>query len=136
VDAWVIWDPYQASAEVATGAKTLRDGTGLVANTQFYLASKSFVQNNPKAIEAVIAALKDVDESVKGNTNAAAKELSAAIGIPVPVLEIALNRQSYDVKPIDDTVIADQQKIADTFFKLGLIPKAINVKDIAWRAGS
>jgi sulfonate transport system substrate-binding protein len=73
---------------------------------------------------------------VKGNTNAAAKELSAAIGIPVPVLEIALNRQSYDVKPIDDTVIADQQKIADTFFKLGLIPKAINVKDIAWRAGS
>jgi sulfonate transport system substrate-binding protein len=136
VDAWVIWDPYQASAEVAIGAKTLSDGTGLVANTQFYLASKSFVQNNPKAIDAIITALKDVDETVKGNTNAAAKELSAAIGIPVPVLEIALNRQSYDIKPIDDTVIAEQQKIADTFFKLGLLRKAINVKDVAWRAGS
>jgi sulfonate transport system substrate-binding protein len=136
VDAWVIWDPYQASAEVATGAKTLSDGTGLVANTQFYLASKSFAKNNPKAIETVIAALKDVDETVKGNITGAAQELSRATGIPAPVLEIALNRQSYDVKSIDDTVIAEQQKIADTFFRLGLLPKAINVKDVAWRAGS
>ncbi len=62
--------------------------------------------------------------------------MSRATGIPAPVLEIALNRQSYDVKPLDDTVIAEQQKIADTFFRLGLLPKAINVKDVAWRAGS
>jgi sulfonate transport system substrate-binding protein len=48
----------------------------------------------------------------------------------VPVLEIALKRQAYGVKPIDDSVIADQQKIADTFFGLGLLPKAINVKDV------
>src|SRR5437868_6173229 len=30
VDAWVIWDPFQAAAEVATEARTLTDGTGLV----------------------------------------------------------------------------------------------------------
>ena len=136
VDAWVIWDPYQASAEVATGAKTLADGTGLVANTQFYLASKSFTEANPKSIETVIDALNDVDKSVKADIKGAAQQLSAATGIPAPVLEIALNRQTYDVKPIDDTVVADQQKIADTFFKLGLLPKAVNVKDVAWRAGS
>lgn len=136
VDAWVIWDPYQASAEAATGAKTLSDGTDLVSNTQFYLASKSFTQANPKAIETVVAALKDVDESVKADIKGAAQQLSTATGISEPVLEIALKRQTYDIKPIDDAVIADQQKIADTFFKLGLLPKAINVKDVAWRAGS
>ncbi len=27
VDAWVIWDPFQAAAEAATGARTLADGT-------------------------------------------------------------------------------------------------------------
>jgi len=26
-DAWVIWDPFQAAAEAATGARTLADGT-------------------------------------------------------------------------------------------------------------
>ncbi len=63
----------QASAEVATGAKTLSDGTGLVSNTQFYLASKSFAKNDPKAIETVIAALKRCDEAVKGNITGAAQ---------------------------------------------------------------
>src|SRR5207245_3822792 len=36
VDAWVIWDPYEAAAEASTGAHILTDGTGLVANHQFY----------------------------------------------------------------------------------------------------
>src|ERR1700755_2450579 len=40
VDAWVIWDPFQAAAEAATGARTLADGTGIVANYQFYFASR------------------------------------------------------------------------------------------------
>lgn len=39
VDAWSIWDPYQAAAEKTLEAKTLTDGTGIVPNTQFYLSS-------------------------------------------------------------------------------------------------
>lgn len=34
--------------------------------------------------------------------------------------------------PINDRIIATQQETADRFHKLGLIPKAINVKDIVW----
>src|SRR5882757_1683005 len=44
VDAWVIWDPYQAAAEVATQARTLADGTGLAPNHQFYLGAQKFVE--------------------------------------------------------------------------------------------
>ena len=54
VDAWVIWDPFQAAAEVATGARTLADGTGLVPNHQFYLASQKFVDGDPQVVDAVI----------------------------------------------------------------------------------
>ena len=36
VDAWAIWDPFQAAAESATAARTLADGRGIVANYQFY----------------------------------------------------------------------------------------------------
>jgi sulfonate transport system substrate-binding protein len=38
VDAWAIWDPFQAAAEQATGARTLTSGEDVVANHQFYLA--------------------------------------------------------------------------------------------------
>src|SRR3984885_4036046 len=42
VDAWAIWDPFQASAEVAIGARALADGPGAVAHTPFHLARKAF----------------------------------------------------------------------------------------------
>jgi sulfonate transport system substrate-binding protein len=48
---------------------------------------------------------------------------------PAPILEVAVARQAYGIKPIDDDVVAKQQKIADTFFALGLIPKAIKIAD-------
>jgi sulfonate transport system substrate-binding protein len=31
VDAWVIWEPYRAAAEIALGARTLANGSGLVS---------------------------------------------------------------------------------------------------------
>ena len=136
VDAWVIWDPFQASAEVALEAKVLADGTDLVSNHQFYLAGKDFAANNGQAIEIVLAELEQVNQWVKSDTKAAAEELAPPIGIPAPVLHKALSRQSYGLKLLDETVIAEQQNIADVFHSLGLLPKPIVVKDAVWRAGS
>src|SRR5215467_4253692 len=123
VDAWVIWDPFQAAAEAATGAHTLADGTGLVANHQFYLATKTFADADPKIVDVVLAQLSEVDDWAKHDIHAVAEQLAPAIGLSVPVVEVALKRQSYGIKPITDSVVADQQQVADTFFALGLIPK-------------
>ncbi|MBR1154295.1 sulfonate ABC transporter substrate-binding protein, partial [Bradyrhizobium sp. JYMT SZCCT0428] len=38
---------------------------------------------------------------------------------------------TFDILPISSSVIAEQQRIADTFKDLGLIPAAINVSDAA-----
>jgi sulfonate transport system substrate-binding protein len=136
IDAWVIWDPYQAAAEVAVKARTLADGTGVVENNQFYLASKSFADAHPQIVDTVLAAVNDLDRWAEGNSPAVAQQLSAGIGIPAPVLEIALKRQTYGIKPLDAHTIAQQQKIADTFYALGLIPKPVTVSAIVWRTGS
>lgn len=136
VDAWVIWDPFQAAAEAATGARTISNGEGIVSNHQFYLSAKTFAQGNPKVVEALLAELADVDGWVKSDVKAAAAQLSVSTGIPAPVLEVALNRQSYGIKPISDEVIKAQQDIADTFHALGLLPQKITVSEIAWKAGS
>jgi sulfonate transport system substrate-binding protein len=136
VDAWAIWDPFQAAAQSATGARTLTDGTGIVANRQFYLAEQRFAGANPEVINAVVSAVGDIDAWAKDNAHAVAEELSQSTGVPGPILEVALNRQSYGIKPLDDEVVADQQHIADTFLSLGLIPKPINVSAIVRRNGS
>ncbi|MTV15853.1 MULTISPECIES: sulfonate ABC transporter substrate-binding protein [Bradyrhizobium] len=136
VDAWVIWDPFQAAAEAATGARTVADGTGIVANYQFYFASKKFLQADPKLVELVLAQLSEVDDWAKGDIHAVAEQLAPSIGLSLPVVEVALKRQAYGIKPVTDAVVADQQQVADTFFALGLIPKQIKISDVAWRPGT
>ncbi|MDC9811440.1 MULTISPECIES: sulfonate ABC transporter substrate-binding protein [Rhizobium] len=130
VDAWVIWDPFQAAAEVAIEARELRNGEGIVPNHQFYLGTKTLVDGHAEAIDVLIGAISEIDEWTKSDTAAAAAELSPSVGIPKPVLVKALERQSYGVKSLDDAVVAQQQSIADTFFKLKLIPKQVTIADV------
>jgi sulfonate transport system substrate-binding protein len=136
VDAWVIWDPFQAAAEAATDARTLADGTDTVPNHQFYLSSQKFLESDPKILDAILAGLREVDEWAKTDIHAVAEQLSPSVGLSVPVLEVALKRQAYGIEPIDSQVIAEQQKLADSFLALGLIPKSITVSDVQYRPGS
>ncbi len=136
VDAWVIWDPFQAAAEAATGARTLADGTGIVSNYQFYFSSKKFLESDPRIVDLVLAQLSEVDDWAKGVIHAVADQLAPSIGLPVGVVEVALKRQAYGIKPITDSVITDQQQVADTFFALGLLPKQIKISDVARRPGT
>jgi len=136
IDAWSIWDPYLAAAEATLGARILADGTGIVPNTQFYLASQKFVETEPKVLDLLLAELREIDSWAKSDIHAVAEQLSSLVGLPVPILEIALKRQSYGIKPIDDQVLADQQKLADTLYQLKLIPKEVRVSEIARKLGS
>jgi sulfonate transport system substrate-binding protein len=136
VDAWSIWDPYQSAAETTLGAKTLTDATGLVPNTQFYLSSQKFIETEPKVLDVVLDELRGVDAWAQADIHVVAEQLSASVGLPVPVLEVALKRQSYGIKPIDDQVLVAQQKLADTLYQLKLVPKEVRVSDIARKSGS
>lgn len=129
VDAWVIWDPFLAAAQAATGARTLADGEGLVVNTQFFLAERSYAEANKDLIRATLDELRVVEEWAVKDVKAAAAELAPAVGIPAPILEVALGRQSFGVQPITPEVVAQQQKIADVFLELKLLPKPISIAD-------
>ncbi len=129
VDAWVIWDPFQAAAEKATGARVLADGTGVVNNHQYYLGARAFVGKHPQVIEALFADSVEQGIWLKKNLRQAAELIAPQQGLPVEVVELALQRYQFNVKPITPAVAADQQKIADAFFELKLIPKAIKVSD-------
>ncbi len=127
VDAWIIWDPFLAAAQAAIRTRVLADGTGLAGNRQFYLGSRKF--SNTQVIDAVRAAIGDMDRQVVGDPGRAAKILSPSIGLPEPVIALAVGRQTWAVQKVDQRIAEEQQVIADTFFKLGLIPKAIRISD-------
>lgn len=132
VDAWAIWDPYLAAAERATGARILANGEGVAPNRLFYLSRRGFTDAHPEVVSAVLSAIGSVDTWAAGNADAVASELAPSVGIPAPVLAVALERLAYGVAPLDAQAIADQQRVADTFHGLGLLPKPIRVADAVW----
>ena len=129
VDAWVIWDPFLAAAEKQLGARVLADGTGLVANHQFYLASRPYAEQHQDIVRIVIEELAKTDDWGRSNPADVARILSAQTGLDEGVVALAARRYTYGVKPITPQVIGEQQKIADVFSSLKLIPKPIKVSD-------
>ena len=133
VDAWVIWDPYLASGQAATQARVLVDATGLARNPQFYLASAAFVKSSPDLVRAVLSETGKTDSWAEKHQDDVAKLLAPRTGLPLDVLHVALARLGYGVGPITPDIVASQQRIADTFFKAGVLPKKISVREAVWR---
>lgn len=129
VDAWVIWDPFFAAAEKQLGARILADGTGLVANHQFYLASRGYADKQPQVIQAIVEELAKLDKWAEGNAKDVAKFLGPQIGLDESIAEVAAQRFAYGIQPITNQVAVEQQKIADAFHALKLIPKPIRIAE-------
>ncbi|WP_251373805.1 sulfonate ABC transporter substrate-binding protein [Janthinobacterium sp. JC611] len=129
VDAWAIWDPFLAAAEKQLGARVLADGKGLVANYQFYLASRTYAEKNPEILRIVLDEVAKVDDWGRNNPEEVATILAAQTGLSKDVVALAAARYAYGVKPVSVDVIASQQRVADAFSSLKLIPKPIVVKD-------
>lgn len=128
VDAWSVWDPFFAAAEAA-GARVLTTGEGLVENHQFFLSSRDYVKDNEDVLAVVLAELRKVEDWVAKDPKAAAEELSPLVGIPAPLLTTAISRLGLGVGPLKPEVVAAQQRIADAFLELKLLPKPIVVQD-------
>ena len=129
VDAWVIWDPFLAAAEKQIGARLIADGTGVVNDFNYYLAETSFAQQNPQVIKALFEDVLERAKYVQGNLKQAAAQIAPLQGLDPEVVELSLSRYRFGVVPVTAAVAAEQQKIADAFFELKLIPKAIRIVD-------
>ena len=129
VDAWVIWDPFLAAAEKQIGARVLADGKGVVANYQFYLAARPYAEKQQEIVRIVLEEIARVDDWGARHPQEVATILAAQTGLSTDVVALAASRYAYGVKPISADVIAQQQKVADAFAQLKLIPRPIAVKD-------
>lgn len=132
VDAWVIWDPYQAAAEQQLQARTLKDGKGLVDNHQFYLASRPYAQAHPSVIEALVDEVRAVGEWAKANPEQVTAEVAPLMGLPGDIALTAIKRQGFGAQYLTPAVVNAQQKIADAFYQLKLIPQPLSIKDVVW----
>jgi sulfonate transport system substrate-binding protein len=129
IDAWVIWDPFLADAELATNGRIIADATELAANREFFLSSRMFAEKHTDLLDIIFDEVKKKEKWVSENPKKAAEFLSPQIGMDVETLELTLNRRTFGLEKVTEEVINDQQKIADQFNDLKLIPKEIKIEE-------
>jgi sulfonate transport system substrate-binding protein len=132
LDAWTIWDPYFAIAEKQPGVRILALSKGIVAQNSFFLANRDFTQKNPAIVATINDELAKVAKWAETHRGDVAGVLAQATGLDIESWTRAVDRTDFNVGPVTPAVVEEQQRVADRFHRLGLIPNPIQVKDIVW----
>ena len=132
VDAWMMWDPLLSDAEHGGKLRVIANGSGRVNNHQFYLAHREFAARSADLLHTLMRALEQTGRYIDANREEAAALLSDELGLETSSLLHALARRSHQTQRMDLGIIRDQQAIADRFYALGLLPRAIKVRDAVW----
>jgi sulfonate transport system substrate-binding protein len=133
IDAWAIWDPYFAIGETKQNGRILVNASEITKTNSFYIANRDFAKSNGRVLQEIVDVTASTAKWAEAHREDVAKSLSAVTGIPLDIQTVAANRSSFAVGPITEDIIATQQGVADRFFKLGLIPKPIVVRDAVWK---
>lgn len=133
IDAWAIWDPFYAAAEQQLAVRTLTTGEGLAPNREFFLAHKSFVADNEALLLALLEETAAVAQWADDNPAEVVEVLAPVTGLDPDILDTVTRRRSWTFDPMQPDAIAEQQRIADAFYELELIPKSVQVLDVIWR---
>jgi sulfonate transport system substrate-binding protein len=129
VDAWAIWNPLLACVVHTTGARVLRDGRGLCPNIAYYIGTRALATEQPALVRAFLDDVRAVGHWANANRDAVAELLAEQLRMDRAVLQRALAHARFGVRPLDDELVASQQRVADKFFRARVIPRAVRVAD-------
>ncbi len=133
IEAWAVWDPYFAIGEKRQNGRILVNAHEVAKTNSFYLANRTFANAHVRETREVIDGLAEAARWAENNRADVAAALAAVTGVPLDVQTVAANRASFLIGPVTDDIVTTQQAVADRFYKLGLIPKPIAIRDAIWR---
>jgi sulfonate transport system substrate-binding protein len=131
IDAWAIWDPFLEAAKRQSNARLLADADGIVSHHQFFLSARQFAQQNADVLAITMDEVGKEGAWVREHYSEAAAQLAPIQGLDAGVIEAGLRHYAHVYRPVDANVLAEQQRIADTFSELRIIPTKIVTKDAA-----
>jgi sulfonate transport system substrate-binding protein len=136
VDAWSTWEPYVSQEEVLFQSRRLLTAEGLASGMSFQVASSDAIRDKRPELEDFLRRLAAARAWSLTNVGAYAETWGKLMGIPPAVPLNWLSRAKIVVAPIDDGVVADEQKTIDLYVRAGLVKQKLNAADIVDRSFS
>ena len=122
VAAWSTWNTYIAQARLIDGARVVVDGSGgLLTGLSFLVATLDAIERKRMSIEGFLQAVAAGRRWALDNAQAYARELAIEIGTTEAVTRLAFDTDLPIPVPIDDALIAGEQRTIDLYAAAGLI---------------
>jgi sulfonate transport system substrate-binding protein len=122
-DAWVIWEPYTAQAELTLKVRNI--GT---AENGYWLGSASIrALTDPQrnaALADLLVRYERAAQWARENPAEWARKYAKAVGLDLKVAQLAQSRLLRLPIALDDKVVAAEQRLADLFAAADQIPEA------------
>jgi len=136
VDAWSTWEPYVSQEEVLFKSRRVMTAEGLTPGLSFQVASPQAIRDKRPQLEDFVRRLAAARAWSLGNVNSYAEAWGKLMNIPTAVPLNWLTRAKIRIVPVDDGVVADEQKTIDLYFRSSLINRKLDASDIVDRSFS
>jgi sulfonate transport system substrate-binding protein len=136
VDAWSTWEPYVSQEEVLFQSRRVITAEGLTPGLGFQVATPNAIRDKRPELEDFLRRLTAARVWSQTNVNAYAETWGKLMSIPPAVPLNWLSRAKIHIVPIDEGVVADEQKTIDLYSRSGLIKQKLNAADIVDRSFS
>jgi sulfonate transport system substrate-binding protein len=113
------------------GIRFIQETRGLIDNPSVFFAGRRFAAEQPEILSIVVQSLDEADRWVEAHPREAAQHLVAAAGGPLGVEEWYRHILSrpWGLLVVSDAFLDEQQRSADLFFRFGLLPRKVNVRE-------
>lgn len=122
-DAWVIWEPYTAQADLTLKVRDI----GTAENGYWFGSASIRALTDSKRNSALADLLVRYERAAqwsRENPAEWARKYAKAVGLDLKVAELAQSRLLRLPIPLDDKVVAAEQRLADLFAAADQIPEA------------
>ncbi|MFE3170431.1 ABC transporter substrate-binding protein [Amycolatopsis sp. NPDC059090] len=128
IDAWAIWDPYTAQAQLEAHARVLADGRGASNGLAFETASTTALADPGKnsAIKDFVQRVVKAQLWANSHPDEWARAWAAETGLKPEVAKKAVSAGRDRPIPLDDSVVASEQQLADAFTNEGTLPGKVD----------
>ena len=122
VDAWCSWGVYVAQARLIDGMRVVVDGSsGLLTGLSYLVAADGAIAKRRDALMDFSRRLAVARRWATQHPDDYARALATEIGVEPRVARLVFDTDAPVPVPIDNQVIADEQKVADRYLAAGII---------------
>jgi sulfonate transport system substrate-binding protein len=127
VDAWSTWDPYVALGELRDHDRSIANGVGLSSGLSFQAATEQSIKAKHAQIADFLKRVAAGQRWALLHPGEVAQMQSRVTGLPPDVLKTVYERAQLHPVAIDESLIAEQQKTADTYRRADVIKTQLDV---------